>query len=108
MSDPVGKEAMTEIADRYASRRVRSSGSKHTRPDKAGGMRWGFRPQRPGGYARNMSPNHRRALKLLAASSDGCTEALFAANGLPYALIFNLIREGLAVAKTEEVLTSPM
>jgi hypothetical protein len=65
-------------------------------------MRCGLRPLRTGGYARNMSPNHRRALKLLAASSDGCSEALFAANGLPYALIFNLIREGLAVAKTEE------
>jgi hypothetical protein len=50
----------------------------------------------------NMSPNHRRALELLATSSEGCTEALFAANDLPYALIFNLIREGLAVAKTEE------
>jgi hypothetical protein len=64
---------------------------------------YGLRPQRPGGYARNMTPNHRRALELLAASSEGCTEALFAANELPYTLIFNLIREGLAVAKTEGV-----
>jgi hypothetical protein len=62
-----------------------------------------LRLQRLGGYARNMTLNHRRALELLASSSEGCMEALFAANDLPYALIFNLIREGLAVAKTEEV-----
>jgi hypothetical protein len=47
-------------------------------------MRCGLRPLRPGGYARNMSPNHRRALELLANSSEGCTEALFAANDLTY------------------------
>jgi hypothetical protein len=44
-----------------------------------------------------------RALELLAASSEGCAESSLAENGVPYALIFNLIREGLAVAKTEGV-----
>jgi hypothetical protein len=64
---------------------------------------YGVRVEPRFGYARNMTSNHRRALELLAASSEGCTEALFAANDLPYALIFNLIREGLAIAKTEGV-----
>jgi len=43
----------------------------------------------------------RRALELLAASAEGCTQALLAENDIPYALIFQLIRDGLAIAKTE-------
>jgi hypothetical protein len=49
----------------------------------------------------NLTVNHRRALELLAASPEGCTEFEFTANNIPSVLIFNLIREGLAVAKTE-------
>jgi hypothetical protein len=66
-------------------------------------MRCGLRLRGLAGYPRNMRADYSRALELLAASSEGCTEASFAANDLPYALIFNLIREGLAVAKTEGV-----
>jgi hypothetical protein len=65
------------------------------------GATCGLRPRRPARYANDMRPAHRRALELLAASPDGCTESSLTANDIPYVSIFNLIREGFAAAKTE-------
>ena len=43
----------------------------------------------------------RRALELLAASSDGCTEAIILAHGFTTDFLVDLIRAGLATAQTE-------
>jgi hypothetical protein len=40
---------------------------------------------------------------LLAASPDGCTEALMLANGFPAEMLVELIRTGLASAKAERM-----
>src|SRR5262249_15184554 len=45
----------------------------------------------------------RRALELLAASPDGCTEALMFANGLTAELLIELMRAGLASAHAERL-----
>jgi hypothetical protein len=49
------------------------------------------------------SPNCRRALELLAASRDGCTEAILVAHGFTIDLLVELVRAGLATAKAERV-----
>jgi hypothetical protein len=46
-------------------------------------------------------PDRRRALELLAASPDGCTEALMFANGFTAELLIELMRAGLASAHAE-------
>ena len=45
-------------------------------------------------------PDRRRALELLAASPDGCTEA---ANGFTAELLLELVRAGLASAHAERM-----
>src|SRR3984893_9942708 len=44
-------------------------------------------------------PDRRRALELLAASPDGCTEALMLANGFTVEMLVELIRTELATAR---------
>jgi hypothetical protein len=46
----------------------------------------------------------RRALELLDASRDGCTEAILLAHGFPINVLADLIRAGLATATTERVM----
>jgi len=48
-------------------------------------------------------PDRRRALELLAASPDGCTEALMFANGFTGELLIELVRPGLASAHAERM-----
>ena len=48
-------------------------------------------------------PDRRRALELLAASPDGCTEALMFANGFTAELLVELVRVGLASAHAERM-----
>ena len=48
-------------------------------------------------------PDRRRALELLAASPDGCTEALMLANGFTAELLVELVRAGLASAHAERM-----
>src|SRR5262249_11654995 len=48
-------------------------------------------------------PDRRRALELLAASPDGCTEALMFGNGFPAELLIELVRAGLASAHAERM-----
>jgi hypothetical protein len=48
-------------------------------------------------------PDRRRALKLLAASPDGYTEALMLAHGFPVRLLVDLCIAGLAVATPERM-----
>jgi hypothetical protein len=45
--------------------------------------------------------DRRRALELLAASRDGCNEAIMLAHGFTIPLLVELIRAGLASATTE-------
>ena len=48
-------------------------------------------------------PDRRRALELLAASPDGCTEALMFANGFTGELLIELVRAGLASVHAERM-----
>jgi hypothetical protein len=49
-------------------------------------------------------PDHRRALELLAASRDGCTEALMLAHGFTIPLTVELVRAGLATVHAQRVM----
>ena len=52
---------------------------------------------------RGPKPERRRALELLAASPDGCSEAIMLAHGFTVELLAGLVRAGLATATTERV-----
>ena len=52
---------------------------------------------------RGPKPDRRRALELLAASPEGCTEALMFANGFTAELLIELVRAGLVSAHAERV-----
>ena len=52
---------------------------------------------------RGPKPDRRRALELLAASPEGCTEALMFANGFTAELLIELVRAGLASAHAERM-----
>ena len=54
---------------------------------------------------RGPKPDRRRALELLAASPEGCTEALMFANGFTAELLIELVRAGLASAHAERMAT---
>ena len=51
--------------------------------------------------ASKRNAERRRALELLAASSDGCTEAIILAHGFTIDFLVDLIRAGLATAQTD-------
>ena len=57
-------------------------------------------PRRP---RHGPKPDRRRALELLAASPDGCTEALMFANGFTAELLVELVRARLASAHAERM-----
>ena len=48
----------------------------------------------------------RRALELLEASLDGCTEAIMLAHGFKIELLVELVQAGLATTSTERMLAS--
>ena len=48
----------------------------------------------------------RRALELLEASLDGCTEAIMLAHEFKIELLVELVQAGLATASTEQMLAS--
>ena len=48
--------------------------------------------------ASKRNAERRRALELLAASSDGCTEAIILAHGFTTDFLVDLVRAGLATA----------
>ena len=52
---------------------------------------------------RSPKPDRRRALELLAASPDGCTEAIMLAHGFTTEMLVRLVRDGLATATAERV-----
>jgi hypothetical protein len=52
---------------------------------------------------RRPKPDRRRALELVAANPDGCTEAIMLAHGLTFPQMVELVREGLATATAERV-----
>jgi hypothetical protein len=49
-------------------------------------------------------PDRRRALELLAASPDGCTEATMRAHGFTVDMLAKIVLAGLASVSTERVL----
>jgi hypothetical protein len=53
--------------------------------------------------SRGPKPNRRRALELLAGSRDGMTEAMLPTHGFMVDILVDLIRAGLATAKTERM-----
>jgi hypothetical protein len=55
---------------------------------------------------RGPKPDRRRALELLAAAPDGCTEALMFANGFTAELLVELVRAGLASAHAERTVAN--
>jgi hypothetical protein len=55
---------------------------------------------------RNPPATRRRVLELLAASRDGCTEAIMLAHGFTTDFLVELIRAGLATAKAEGVVAA--
>jgi hypothetical protein len=55
------------------------------------------------GRRRGPKPERRRALELLAASHDGCSEAIMLAHGFSVDFLVDLIRTGLATTRTERV-----
>src|SRR5215813_9355246 len=67
-------------------------------PNKKGAM--------PATYSRRRrgpKPERRRALELLAASPDGCSEAIMLAHGFTVDFLVDLIRTGMATTRTERV-----
>jgi hypothetical protein len=63
----------------------------------------------PAGYGPQMtplSPDHIRALELLASSPEGCTDALLTAHGFTHELITELIETRLASVEVEQLLAS--
>ena len=58
---------------------------------------------RPRRHRHGPQPDRRRALELLAASPDGCAEALMFANGFTAELLVELVRAGLASANAERM-----
>jgi hypothetical protein len=52
---------------------------------------------------RRFKPDQRRALKLLAVSRNGCTEAVMLAHGFPVPRLVELVRSGLASETPERV-----
>jgi hypothetical protein len=61
-------------------------------------------PYRP---RRLPKPDRRRALKLLAVSPDGVTEAVMLANGFAAEMLLELVRVRLATATGERVAIGP-
>jgi hypothetical protein len=61
---------------------------------------------RPPFHSEGASPSltDGRALELLAASRDGCTEAILFAHGLSVIQMVDLVREGLATAHSRRVI----
>ena len=53
---------------------------------------------------RGSKPERRRALELLAASPDGCSEAIMLAHGFTVDFLVGLIRTGMATTRTERVI----
>jgi hypothetical protein len=45
----------------------------------------------------------RRALELIARHPEGCTEAVLAAEDIPAAVLTDLVRSGLVVARNERI-----
>jgi hypothetical protein len=57
----------------------------------------------PPSRRRGPKPDRRRALELLAASPDGCTEALMLAHGFTVELLVDLCIAELAIATPERM-----
>src|SRR5260370_42585144 len=66
------------------------------------GKRTNTAPRRSG----SPQPDRRRALELLAASRDGCTEAIMIAHGFTVRQLGELVRAGLATAYTRRVIVA--
>jgi hypothetical protein len=56
-------------------------------------------------FRRTPKPDRRRALELLASCRDGCTEAIMLAHGFTVPQRVELVRDGLATATAERIVT---
>jgi hypothetical protein len=56
--------------------------------------------------ARAVSPDHRRALGVLAGSAHGCTQAIMLAHGFSAKMLADLVRDGLATIEPGTVRAS--
>jgi hypothetical protein len=54
-------------------------------------------------HRRGLESDRQRALELLAAARDGCTEGVMLAHGFTIRLMAELVHAGLATATTERV-----
>ena len=54
---------------------------------------------------RGPKPERRRALELLAASPDGCSEAIMLAHGFTVDFLVEFVRTGMATTRTERVVS---
>ena len=50
-----------------------------------------------------MTADERRLLELLAAAEEGCTDAVLFAQGFAFAVIFNVVKAGLATTQAERL-----
>jgi len=82
----------SNVADSTPARRMHNYGSMSRVPSAISQRR------------RVPKPDRRRALELLAASRDGCTEAILFAHGLSVIQMVDLVREGLATAHSRRVI----
>ena len=96
-------------SDTTANQRARSSCLRPPHPNARLGIlgharahRFRARPALPSA-PRPPRPDRRRALELLAASRDGCTETVMLAHGFTVAQMVDLVRAGLATATAERV-----
>ena len=78
---------------------LQPSGLAHL-PNKKGAMSTTYSRRR-----RGPKPERRRALELLAASPDGCSEAIMLAHGFTVDFLVQLIRTGMATTWTERVVS---
>jgi hypothetical protein len=52
---------------------------------------------------RRVPSDRRRALQIIAANFNGCTEAMLAAHDIPAEVLIELVRGGLVVARSEHI-----
>ena len=58
---------------------------------------------RPSGKPAPPQPARHRALEIIAAHPDGCTEAILAGQNIPADVLIELVQSGLVMARNERI-----
>ena len=58
---------------------------------------------RPSGKPAPPQPVRHRALEIIAAHPDGCTEAILAGQNIPADVLIELVQSGLVMARNERI-----